>query len=450
MYLYLVFFTYCLIAASIVFVMFCADTDSKGVLGDVSRVLINKLPNMIRVSLKALCGERCLSFVDGSYDYIVNKPNPLLQILYLSIINVAYIFWLLHGQPLIPTYLVANYHVYIVFCGIVVCQGFFFWACYANPGVITAETEALHDCLPYDGTVYVDGLHCRTCETKKVPRSKHCSLCNCCIARFDHHCVWLNQCVGEGNYRHFLAFLAVHVVFLWYASYISGAVMISKAFEKDLFNATFVNRRTGKISKATTGIILKYILFSNYTVTIVFALVSVMGAALTGFLGYHLYLISQGTTTNETFKWKEAHSIYKRLVELREMYEKSLTSSPSSTMDSSRDKSSDPSDDTAEETSSSSENVEVMYMTPTGMALRGLLRLDTNDVPDPGEPPVNIYNKGFLTNLSDVIWPLSSRPENIDRCTRTVSDNQPLTEGVGKNERTSSQAGKKKSKQKKR
>lgn len=29
------------------------------------------------------------------------------------------------------------------------------------------------------------------------------------MARFDHHCAWLNQCVGEENYKHFLIFLAV-------------------------------------------------------------------------------------------------------------------------------------------------------------------------------------------------------------------------------------------------
>lgn len=34
-------------------------------------------------------------------------------------------------------------------------------------------------------------------------------------------------------------------------------------------------------------------------------LVSVMAIVLLGFFGYHLYLVSKGTTTNETLKWQD-------------------------------------------------------------------------------------------------------------------------------------------------
>uniref|UniRef100_A0AAZ1WZQ3 Palmitoyltransferase n=1 Tax=Oreochromis aureus TaxID=47969 RepID=A0AAZ1WZQ3_OREAU len=48
---------------------------------------------------------------------------------------------------------------------------------------------------------------CSRCETYRPPRAHHCRVCQRCIRRMDHHCPWINNCVGELNQKYFIQFL---------------------------------------------------------------------------------------------------------------------------------------------------------------------------------------------------------------------------------------------------
>lgn len=54
---------------------------------------------------------------------------------------------------------------------------------------------------------------CPDCQVIRTSRSRHCSICNKCVERFDHHCPWVNNCVGTKNHYLFMNFL-ISVSFL--------------------------------------------------------------------------------------------------------------------------------------------------------------------------------------------------------------------------------------------
>eukprot|EP00927_Polykrikos_kofoidii_P043818 TRINITY_DN37916_c0_g1_i1.p1 TRINITY_DN37916_c0_g1~~TRINITY_DN37916_c0_g1_i1.p1 ORF type:complete len:345 (+),score=5.84 TRINITY_DN37916_c0_g1_i1:79-1035(+) len=79
-------------------------------------------------------------------------------------------------------------------------------------------------------TLRVNGLlvqrhWCNTCELYRPLRSKHCAKCDRCIFRFDHHCAWIGNCVGLGNYRSFLGLIASSTFFFGQSAWITWKVL---------------------------------------------------------------------------------------------------------------------------------------------------------------------------------------------------------------------------------
>ena len=74
---------------------------------------------------------------------------------------------------------------------------------------------------------------CHICHKyqKNPLTTKHCGACNKCIDGFDHHCGWLNTCVGEKNYRAFLVLLASVSMQIW-GQFSAGVWLLVVIWEK--------------------------------------------------------------------------------------------------------------------------------------------------------------------------------------------------------------------------
>lgn len=54
---------------------------------------------------------------------------------------------------------------------------------------------------------------CEKCQLIKPDRAHHCSVCSTCVLKMDHHCPWVNNCVGFHNYKFFMLFLAYALLY---------------------------------------------------------------------------------------------------------------------------------------------------------------------------------------------------------------------------------------------
>lgn len=54
---------------------------------------------------------------------------------------------------------------------------------------------------------YILDNKCRKCKVTRPLRAHHCGACGTCVLKMDHHCPWINNCVGHANHRYFLNFL---------------------------------------------------------------------------------------------------------------------------------------------------------------------------------------------------------------------------------------------------
>ncbi|ORY03982.1 zf-DHHC-domain-containing protein, partial [Basidiobolus meristosporus CBS 931.73] len=176
---------------------------------------------------------------------------------------------------------------------------------FSNPGIINeGNLQSACKMYEYDYIIFKPKI-CTTCSFQKPARSKHCSMCKACIARSDHHCIWVNNCVGLNNHRYFIAFLLSTAVTCIYATVIIAKILFGEITRQNLLHIWYWDAETKKPVQFTLFKALTMVINENVHLGALGIFAVLCAIIVSVFLLAHLYTLSDGTTTNESFKWED-------------------------------------------------------------------------------------------------------------------------------------------------
>lgn len=174
---------------------------------------------------------------------------------------------------------------------------------------VLRSAGAVYECLPVPRKgepVTQQGscdnyTYCQNCQGPKPPGAHHCSVCRMCVVDMDHHCPFINNCIGRANLRNFLLFLVWTVLSMVYV--LGLCLALIRQHWDVVRRALFRSSAGGRIWEqwlrpllATTVLLISnapwWLLVTFYLFAIAVGVLVAVGALL----GSQLYYLSKGVT----------------------------------------------------------------------------------------------------------------------------------------------------------
>ena len=297
---------YVVVASVLIYVIIMGPSryHRDGIVGKF-HLLLTKLPRLAAVSVATvlLCSrKRGNAVADKLQYYLFDVKHPLMQIAYIGMTGaaVAIYYWSIFGDFLKSG--VSEIHLLSAPIVTLVSLYCYVKACFSDPGIITSETIKIdNEIFVHDESLYFKDKNCETCKFNKPARSKHCRLCNHCVRKFDHHCGWLNNDVGEDNIYWFYLFMITHIVLCFYGTWSCTHLLTYFCNVTGVWRGRFVNS-AGESYPANWYTVSQYMIQKHTALCGELIFMACVFLMMTIFFFYNLYYSSKNLTTNETFK----------------------------------------------------------------------------------------------------------------------------------------------------
>ncbi|TRY81581.1 hypothetical protein DNTS_012091 [Danionella cerebrum] len=218
------------------------------------------IPGLLRIAaIDCLLGVVILTALPGLvlwYYYVTHRrKRRTLFFLSLALFSLAYMYYLFLTE-IVPRGDVTNLQVVTATTGMMLTL-ISLVSTKRGPGFVKSQPLALgvngtsatkqSTILPIKPT-HFNGINqsqleknekkkvCPVCSLVRPARAGHCRICGMCVLRLDHHCVWINSCVGQANHRQFILTL---LLFLLTSFYGISLVLRSICPRQSLLTAMF-------------------------------------------------------------------------------------------------------------------------------------------------------------------------------------------------------------------
>ena len=166
---------------------------------------------------------------------------------------------------------------------------FFVFTVRVDPGYMQGKSQ-----IPFVRLVekFEANLLCPHCEVICTADSRHCYTCNQCVERYDHHCQWVNNCIGIGNHSYFYLFVILQDLYL----------ILVMVMAISNIHVVIEERR---LESARATCLFPFVVFSDTVTAQIFfdfslAITMLLCFFFTPFLSYLVYVQTLNFMTNQT------------------------------------------------------------------------------------------------------------------------------------------------------